>query len=187
MITPRPLLEAAAGAEAGSRRFAVSIPDKSALSGTFQSHQHERRRTSTRGYHTSHRSPAAQFPTLESQEDLDDMASTPHPFADDILLVFYVGDPSAEFIAKLEGRYPGLKVRWLNVMTEDGQIRTALDFPAESFEGVTMLFAYHPVPAHLVPKLRFVQLTSAGSDLWASHEKFLDRKTIFCTTSGAQA
>lgn len=39
----------------------------------------------------------------------------------------------------------------------------------------------------LVPTLRFVQLPSAGADLWAKHPKFLDPKVPFCTTSGSNA
>lgn len=36
-----------------------------------------------------------------------------------------------------------------------------------------------------VPKLRFVQLSSAGSDMWADHPKYLNEKVVFCTTSGS--
>lgn len=36
-----------------------------------------------------------------------------------------------------------------------------------------------------MPKLRFVQLSSSGSDLWANHPKYLDKDVVFCTTSGS--
>lgn len=38
-----------------------------------------------------------------------------------------------------------------------------------------------------MPKLRFVQLSSAGSDMWAKHPKYLDKDVVFCTTSGSNS
>lgn len=38
-----------------------------------------------------------------------------------------------------------------------------------------------------MPNLRFVQLSSSGSDLWANHATFLDRNVVFCNTTGSNA
>lgn len=49
---------------------------------------------------------------------------------------------------------------------------------------VHLHFTHH---TELVPKLRFVQLSSAGSDLWVNHPKYVDKDVVFCTTSGSNA
>lgn len=55
---------------------------------------------------------------------------------------------------------------------------------------LTMIFSLmcsRMLVLELVPKLRFVQLSSSGSDLWANHPKYLDKNVVFCTTSGSNA
>lgn len=38
-----------------------------------------------------------------------------------------------------------------------------------------------------MPNLRFVHVSSAGTDLWHKHPKFLDKDVVFCTTSGSNS
>lgn len=38
-----------------------------------------------------------------------------------------------------------------------------------------------------MPNLRFVQVSSAGTDLWHNHAKYLNKDVVFCTTSGSNS
>lgn len=104
----------------------------------------------------------------------------------DVLLMLYAVDRDEKWEHELLQRVPGkLRVRWENIRKPDGSIKAAHEHDPKLFEDVTMLFTYSPVPADAVPKLRFVQLSSAGSDLWQSHPKYLDSNVKFATTSGS--
>ncbi|KUI71836.1 D-2-hydroxyacid dehydrogenase [Cytospora mali] len=104
----------------------------------------------------------------------------------DVLLMLYAVEPDQKWENNLLQKFPGkLQVRWVNTRKPDGSLMSADEHDPKVFEGVTMLFTYAPVPADLVPKLRFVQLSSAGSDLWQSHPKYLDSNVKFATTSGS--
>lgn len=107
---------------------------------------------------------------------------------DDLLLLLYTADRDERWETDLLQRVPGkLRVRWVNIRKPDGTFKAADEHDPKVFEGVTMLFTFWPVPADLVPQLRFVQLSSAGSDLWQSHPKYLDSGVKFATTSGSNA
>lgn len=108
--------------------------------------------------------------------------------ANDVLLILTATDRDEQWEESLFQRIPGkLQVRWENARNPDGSLRKLEDLDRGIFEGVTILLTYEPVPAEWVPKLRFVQLSSAGSDLWAKHPKFLDSGVKFATTSGCTA
>lgn len=105
---------------------------------------------------------------------------------EDVLLMFYAVERDEQWEKNLLQKFPGkLRVRWEDTRKPDGSIKAAEEHDPKIFEGVTMLFTYAPVPADLVPKLRFVQLSSAGSDLWQSHAKYLDSSVKFATASGS--
>lgn len=106
----------------------------------------------------------------------------------DVLLVLTGADRDAQWEQSLTQRLPReLQVRWENLRKPDGSLRNLEDLDRGIFEGVTILFTYAPVPVEWIPKVRFVQLSSAGSDLWASHPKLLDSGVKFATTSGCTA
>lgn len=109
--------------------------------------------------------------------------------SNDVLLILTIADRDEQWEQNLSQRIPGkLQMRWHNVCSEpDGVLRKPEDLDRRIFEDVTILFTYEPVPVELIPKVRFVQLTSAGSDLWAKHPKFLDSGVKFATTSGCTA
>lgn len=108
--------------------------------------------------------------------------------ANDVLLILYTVGRDGQWEQDLLQNLPRtLQVRWVDNRRPDGSFKTMDEHDPKVFEGVTMLFTYWPVPADLVPKLRFVQLTSAGSDLWQSHPKYLDSNVRFATTSGSNA
>lgn len=108
--------------------------------------------------------------------------------SNDVLLILSGTDRDEQWEHDLFERLPGkLQVRWENIHKSDGSLRDVESLDRRIFKDVTILFTYAPVPVELIPKVRFVQLTSAGSDMWAQHPKFLDRSVKFATTSGSTA
>lgn len=108
--------------------------------------------------------------------------------SDDVLLILTGADRDEQWEQDLFQRIPGrLQVRWENLRNPDGSMRDVADVDRKVFDNVTILFTYAPVPVEWIPKVRFVQLSSAGSDLWAQHPKFLDSGVKFATTSGSTA
>ncbi len=108
--------------------------------------------------------------------------STSKPgLSEDILLVNIPIPPNEEWIAKIEATYPGLKVRWSQrhpLLTKDKGI------PPELWDGVTIVVCSATPPAHLMSKVRYVQLSSAGADRWLEHEVYKDKNVVFCTANG---
>lgn len=130
----------------------------------------------SRGVHTTQDRPAA------ATNGNKDVAMD----TEDVLLMLYAVERDEQWEAELLQKIPGkLRVRWEDTRKPDGSIKAAEELDPKIFEGVTMLFTYAPVPADLVPRLRFVQLSSAGSDLWQSHARYLDSNVKFATTSGS--
>lgn len=114
--------------------------------------------------------------------------------SNDVLLVLSGAGRDEQWERDLFQRLPGhlqvagqLQVRWENIRNSDGSIRKLEDADRSIFEDVTILFTYEPIPAEWIQKVRFVQLSSAGSDLWAKHPKFLDSSVKFATTTGSAA
>lgn len=107
---------------------------------------------------------------------------------DDVLLILTFTERDEQWEQSLFQRIPGkLHVRWENVRNPDGSLKKLEDLDRGIFKDVTILFTYEPVPVEWIPKVRFVQLTSAGADHWAKHHKFLDSGVKFATTSGSTA
>ena len=97
-----------------------------------------------------------------------------------IVVPFAVDEP---WIAKVEAQHPGLKVRWIsrpNRLPPD-------PLPNEVYDDVTMLCTFAPHPIELLPKLRYVQLLSAGADRWIPHDLYKKPDIIFCTANGAHS
>lgn len=106
----------------------------------------------------------------------------------DVLLVIFLTERNEEWISKVQAKYPGLEVRWVNVLNEDQSFKKPEDMGDALFEGVTLIcpFVYPPPPKYL-SSVRFVQLTSAGIDWWVNHETYKDKNVLFCTANGAHA
>ncbi|KAL1850743.1 hypothetical protein Daus18300_012821 [Diaporthe australafricana] len=108
--------------------------------------------------------------------------------SNDVLLVLSGTDRDEQWEHDLFERLPGkLQVRWENIRNSDGSLRDVDSLDRRVFDNATILFTYAPVPVEWIPKVRFVQLSSAGSDMWSQHPKFLDRSVKFATTSGSTA
>lgn len=106
------------------------------------------------------------------------------PAKTDVLLVIIPAEATAWWLKRMKDDHPSIEVRWVNATAPDRSLRKPESLPTEVWDGVTMLCTYVPPPAHLVPRLRFVQLTSAGSDMWKNHPTFEDTRVQFCTANG---
>ncbi|KAH9908496.1 D-isomer specific 2-hydroxyacid dehydrogenase [Xylariomycetidae sp. FL2044] len=112
------------------------------------------------------------------------------PFDGDVLLIILPSDENKhQWVEKMEKRYLGLKVHWFDLLKPDGTFRTAEDIPKDIWDKkVTFLAAgYAPPPASLIPKIRWVQLPSAGADRWLSHPKYQEENVLFTTANGIHA
>ncbi|KIV85050.1 hypothetical protein PV11_00786 [Exophiala sideris] len=97
----------------------------------------------------------------------------------DIIIILYPGNPKLEVIGKLEAKFPGLKVHWQNVVPGSEPL------PREIWDNVTILWTFDIPEVTSLPKLRFVQMLSAGADHWAETSAYKDPNVIFCTANGA--
>ncbi|ROW04911.1 hypothetical protein VPNG_07047 [Cytospora leucostoma] len=102
----------------------------------------------------------------------------------DKLLIFQPKGPSAEWIARIQARHPGLEIRYENSALPDGSIRPFEELNPATRDGVTLLSTYLPPPARFLKGVRFVQLPSAGVDKWLGHETYKDENVVFCTGNG---
>ncbi|KAI9163239.1 hypothetical protein HJFPF1_04841 [Paramyrothecium foliicola] len=109
------------------------------------------------------------------------------PLTDEKLLIHIHLPLPAGWHDKVTARFPGLRVQWEQASVEGGAIANADTLPPDVWDGVTMLFVY-PAPSYSnMAGVRFVQLPSAGSDHWESHEAFKDPNVLFCSASGSHA
>ncbi|KAI1386102.1 uncharacterized protein F4822DRAFT_305618 [Hypoxylon trugodes] len=107
--------------------------------------------------------------------------------SNDILLLFVPFAEKPEWIERITKRFKGLQIRWVNSIRDNHIIVKAEEVSPEKWDGVTLLTSFLPPPAEFIPKVRFVQLTSAGADRWPGHPKYQDENVIFCTTNGIHA
>lgn len=112
------------------------------------------------------------------------------PLTNEVLLVHLPIPPPPSWLSRMSARFPGVEVRWRRAEVLPSSSLTTLDeLPDADLRGVTMACLY-PEPADPVRTMRdvrFVQLASAGSDRWAGHPVFGDRRVRFCSSSGVHA
>lgn len=103
--------------------------------------------------------------------------------AGDVLLFEVPAPRDEKWIAQLQERYPGLEIRWhtseLTMMPKP--------LPDEVYDGVTLLVGFMPHPAEKLPKVRYVQLMSAGADRWTTNDLYKNPNVTFCTANGTHA
>lgn len=108
----------------------------------------------------------------------------------EVLLVCIPTEPKLEWVAAMEERYPGLKVRWVDrSWYADTNVFASgtLNLPARLYDGVTMVMSFLPPKPEDMKRVRFVQLTSAGADRWVTHKVYKDPNVMFCTANGIHA
>jgi hypothetical protein len=102
------------------------------------------------------------------------------------LLIHIPAAPPDGWLEAVAALFPALEVRWeVAEFVGSGIVASADVLPAEAWEGVTMLCVYPPVSQTHMANVRFVQLVSAGSDLWLGQPSYLDPGIQFCSASGA--
>lgn len=97
----------------------------------------------------------------------------------DVLLIHMPAEPDQEWVTKIEKQYPGFKVRWHFRPWNNEKIV----LPREQYDGVTMLCAVNAPPVEL-PRLRYVQIASAGADNWINTSLYQNPNIVFCTANG---
>ncbi|RSM17429.1 hypothetical protein CDV31_003678 [Fusarium ambrosium] len=102
----------------------------------------------------------------------------------DVLLVFIPVDPDIQWVNRINSTLPHIEVRWVKALS-DGRLLTPIDISPNEWDGVTMVCTYFPPPPSLAPRLRFVQVSSAGFDLWVDHPSFQDPDVVICSANGA--
>ncbi|KAL2144191.1 hypothetical protein VTI28DRAFT_9482 [Corynascus sepedonium] len=117
------------------------------------------------------------------------VAGGPNGLSNDVLLVTLPVPVNEAWIAKIKALHPGFQIRWVTEPFGDrsGPPSKESSLPQEMYENVTMLFTFRNHPAEMLPKLRFVQLISAGADKWINHELYKDPNITFCTANGAHS
>ncbi|KAL2151724.1 hypothetical protein VTH82DRAFT_6822 [Thermothelomyces myriococcoides] len=103
--------------------------------------------------------------------------------SNEVLLVCVPFPAEEQWIANLKASHPGLEIRWVVRPLSAG----AEPLSKETYENVSLLLTLKPHPAELLPKLRFVQLISAGADVWLDHNLYKNPEITFCTANGAHA
>lgn len=106
------------------------------------------------------------------------------PLKGDKLLVFLPIHPPPGWLDKVNQHFPDLEVRWELARVEKTGLSSVDDLPRDVLAGVTMLCLYPPPSPETMRGVRFVQLASAGSDLWAREPSYLDPEVRFCSASG---
>ncbi|KAL7923436.1 hypothetical protein ACQKWADRAFT_289655 [Trichoderma austrokoningii] len=91
------------------------------------------------------------------------------------------------FLAALAQRFPQLRVHYEIAPLVNQRLMNSNDLPDEAWDGVTILCVMPPPSAERMKGVKFVQLASAGSDLWIGHEAYMNRDITFCCTSGAHS
>ncbi|KAF6825797.1 2-hydroxyacid dehydrogenase [Colletotrichum musicola] len=115
---------------------------------------------------------------------MGELAPRKSPLANDVLLIFLSSPRNEEWVSRVESRFPGLEVRWVNNMLPDGRFLLPDEVDDETWNGVTMLISFNAPPPERLTKVRFVQLTSAGADKWHDHPVYKNPDIPFCTTNG---
>ncbi|KAL7795858.1 hypothetical protein V8C37DRAFT_373666 [Trichoderma ceciliae] len=104
--------------------------------------------------------------------------------ADDKLLLHFPLPPPKGFLDTIAKRFPQLRVHFELAPHLKNRMPNVNELPDEVWEGVTMASLLLPPSAEKMKKVKFVQLGSAGWDLWLEHETFLNKDVAFCSTSG---
>lgn len=104
----------------------------------------------------------------------------------DKVLVFLPIPPKKDWIFRVETRFPGLQVQWMNCSRTGGGFLSPDELPDGTWDEVTIYCAFLPAASHLMRNVRFVQLAIAGVNSWLENEAFRNPKVPFCSASGCQ-
>ena len=110
------------------------------------------------------------------------------PFNEKILfLALQPAPPGLE--EKFKTRFPDADFRWV-VAKFDYKTLTfepVDNLPQEIRENVTVLSCYNPPSEEALKHVKYVQLVSAGSDLWQNTAAFKRSDVAFCSATGCNS
>lgn len=110
-------------------------------------------------------------------------AKGPTSLSSDKILLLVAAPPKQDWISRIESRYPGIEIRWVDC-TSSGALTTPDEIPAALWEDITIYSSWLTPRAELIPNVRFVQLSSAGADRWLDHALYLNPDVVFCSANG---
>ena len=110
--------------------------------------------------------------------------SAPRDLSREVILFLLPADVPEEYEASLKKRYPGITIRWQNMMSDSGPMRTSDHLPDELFRYVTILCTQGLPPAERLPHCHYIQLTSAGPDRALVHPFYQRPDVTFCAAHG---
>ncbi|CRK20156.1 D-2-hydroxyacid dehydrogenase like protein [Verticillium longisporum] len=110
-------------------------------------------------------------------------AKGPTSLSNDKILLLVASPPKQDWISRIESRYPGIKIRWVDC-TSSGALTTPDEIPAALWKDITIYSSWLTPRAELIPNVRFVQLSSAGADRWLDHALYLNPDVVFCSANG---
>jgi hypothetical protein len=102
------------------------------------------------------------------------------------LLVILQYEPDEAFLNRLKTNYPDLEIVWHNPYhAGGGNGGKANPLPEGLFRDVTILCTWNFIPTpEEAPKLKVVQLTSAGANHCYEYQVYKDKAIAFCTSNG---
>lgn len=108
------------------------------------------------------------------------------------LLIHLPIAPPAGWLEKARERLPGVEIIWEQATWTKSGLSPMDDLPEDVLKGVTLMCPGPPYPPFPPKKstmkdVKFVQLISAGWDLWEQHEIFHDKNVQFCSGTGVNA
>ena len=100
------------------------------------------------------------------------------------LIILSPSPPPQDYLDRLRREHPGLKIahHWL----EFSHLKVPDQIPDEEWKHTTILLTSGRAlpPREKVPKLEYVQITSAGANPILKHPLFTDTDISFCTANG---
>ncbi|KAK1983944.1 D-isomer specific 2-hydroxyacid dehydrogenase [Colletotrichum cereale] len=118
---------------------------------------------------------------------MGDLPERSSPLAQDVLLLVLPAPENPTWKRRVLERFPGLEVRWVDSRKPGGDYALPDEVPDEMWDGVTIYHSLTPASPERMSKVRFVQVSSAGVDLWVGHEVYQNPDVSFCTTNGCQS
>lgn len=109
------------------------------------------------------------------------------PLTNEKVLIHLPLEEPKGWIAKVQARFPDLRIHWSESTVVAGGLSPLDDLPRDLLDGVNIMCLFPPPRPENMKDVRFVQLVSAGSDRWVNHPKFLDPDVTFCSGSGIHA
>ncbi|EPE08570.1 glyoxylate reductase [Ophiostoma piceae UAMH 11346] len=113
-----------------------------------------------------------------------DIAAASSSGSEDILLITAPRKPTQPWVERIQAKFPGLRVIYRDLQW--GQTLPHESLKDDEWANITVLLTTSSLPASaaVVPRLRYVQLFSAGANLIIKQPLFTDTDIVFATANG---